>query len=308
MVLEPIFEQDFHPNSYGFRPKRGAKDALREVDGLLKEGYTYVVDVDFESFFDTIPHDKLMELVKRKISDGRVLTLIEHFLNQDIMEGLKRWKPTTGTPQGAVLSPLLANVYLDPLDHLIDGMGMKMIRYADDFVILSRSREDAAQAMRTVHEWAQTSELTTHPEKTKNIDYEKGEGFDFLGYRFERGYRFVRRKSLTKLRDTIRSKTKRTNGQTMSAIVGSLNRTLRGWYNYFKHAHHTIHRGVDQIVRRRLRAIYRKREKRPSFGRTYADHIRWPNAHFVKLGLFTLLDNWQQEVKQLRQVSTCRSR
>jgi len=145
-VLEPIFERDFAQHSYGFRPGRGCKDALRRVDQLLKAGYTHVVDADLKSYFDTIPHDKLMAVVEKKVADGRVLKLIESFLAADVMEGLSRWTPESGSPQGAVVSPLLSNIYLDELDHLMSQHGHEMVRYADDFVILCRSasRPDAA--------------------------------------------------------------------------------------------------------------------------------------------------------------------
>ncbi len=134
LVLEPIFEREFLPDSYGFRPGRGCKDALREVDRLLKEGYTWVVDADLKSYFDTIPHDRLMERVKERVSDGKVLDLIQAFLDQDILEEVKRWTPTKGTPQGAVLSPLLSNLYLHPLDVELSDAGYRVIRYADDCV------------------------------------------------------------------------------------------------------------------------------------------------------------------------------
>ena len=138
MVLEPIFEHDFAEHSYGFRPGRGCKDALRRVDQLLKEGYSYIVDADLKSYFDTIPHDRLMTLVGQKVSDGRVLSLIGSFLKQGILDGLREWTPEEGSPQGAVISPLLSNIYLNPLDHLMAQRGFEMIRYADDFVIMCR--------------------------------------------------------------------------------------------------------------------------------------------------------------------------
>src|SRR5260370_1279455 len=135
-TMEPVFEVQFRQGSYGFRPGRGCKDALREVDRLLKEGYTHVVDADLKSYFDTIPHDRLMARVGETISDGRVLKLIDGFLKQEIMSDMARWQPTTGTPQGAVLSPLLANIYLHPLALPMEHNRRRMVRYADDFVIL----------------------------------------------------------------------------------------------------------------------------------------------------------------------------
>jgi len=289
MVIEPVFEVQFRPGSYGFRPGRGCKDALREVDRLVKEGFTFVVDADLKSYFDTIPHDRLMTLVEASISDGRMLALIESFLRQDIMKGMERWQPSTGTPQGAVISPLLANLYLHPLDVLMEQSGRRMVRYADDFVILCRSEAEARDTLHVVQAWAVENGLTLHPDKTRIGDCRQpGEGFDFLGYRFEAGRRLVRKKSLKALRDKLRSRTIRSRGDSLGRIIGDINPTLRGWFGYFQHAAPGVFRAIDGFVRRRLRAILRKQEKRPGFGRCKADHQRWPNAFFASHGLFTL--------------------
>jgi len=291
LVLEPIFELEFLPVSYGFRPGRGCKDALREVDQSLKEGYTHVVDADLKGYFDTIPHGPLMELVKEQVSDSNILELIQAFLDQEIMEEAKCWTPTRGTPQGAVLSPLLANLYLHPLDVDLTGAGYRIVRYADDFVILCRSREEAEQALHRVRDWVETNGLTLHPDKTHLVNcMEQGQGFEFLGYRFECGRRWVRKKSLGSLKERIRQRTRRTRGDSMERIIEDLNPMLRGWFLYFKHAHHYTFKPIDGFVRRRLRAILRKQDKRPGFGRCYADHRQWPNAYFASLGLFTLYE------------------
>jgi RNA-directed DNA polymerase len=290
MVIEPIFEVQFRPCSYGFRPGRRCKDALREVDRLVKEGFTWVVDADLSSYFDTIPHDRLMSLVEGSISDGRVLALIESFLRQDIMTGMERWQPSAGTPQGAVISPLLANLYLHPFDVLVEQSGRRMVRYADDFVILCRTQAEAETALHEVRAWVAQNGLTLHPDKTRIGDCRQpGQGFDFLGYRFEAGYRLVRKKSLKALRDKVRSRTLRSRGDSLERIIGDINPTLRGWYGYFQHATPTVFRAIDGSVRRRLRAILRKQEKRPGFGRCKADHQRWPNDFFASHGLFTML-------------------
>ena len=167
LAIEPIFEKGFCDGSYGFRPGRGCHDALREVDRLIKEGYTFVVDADLQSYFDTIPHERLMARVEEKVSDGRLLDLIRAWLKADILKGLERWTPTGGTPQGGVLSPLLANIYLDPLDRLMAERGYRMVRYADDFVILTDSREEADAALALVRAWVAENGLTLHPEKTR---------------------------------------------------------------------------------------------------------------------------------------------
>jgi len=290
MVIEPIFEVQFRPGSFGFRPGRGCKDALREVDRLLKDGYTHVVDADLKSYFDTIPHDRLMRLVEGSISDSRVLALVDGFLQQEIMSDIARWQPTTGTPQGAVLSPLLANLYLHPLDVLMEQSGYRMVRYADDFVILCATEAEATAALREISTWVDANGLTLHPDKTRVGDAaQPGQGFDFLGYRFEAGRRFVREKSLRAFKDKVRARTIRSRGDSLERIVADLNPMLRGWFEYFKHARPRLFRRIDQIIRRRLRAILRKQEKRPSMGRSEADHGRWTNAFFADHGLFTLL-------------------
>lgn len=296
LVIEPIFEVTFLNTSYGFRPGRGCKDALREVDHWLKAGYTYVVDADLKAYFDSIPHDKLMERVETRISDGRVLSLIESWLKQDVLKGLERWTPTSGSPQGAVISPLLANLYLHPLDERLMARGYRMVRYADDFVVLCADRAEAEAALALIRDWIEANGLSLHPDKTHFGDCRQvGQGFEFLGYRFEAGKRWVRKKSLSRLKDRIREKTRRTRGDSLARIVADLNPMLRGWYGYFKHAQSGIFRSLDSFIRRRLRALLRKQDKRPGFGRCQADHRRWPNAYFAAAGLFALDPAWQVE-------------
>jgi RNA-directed DNA polymerase len=285
-VIEPIFERDFADSSYGFRPGRGCKDALREVDGLLKLGYVHVVDADLKSYFDTIPHDQLMQRLRHKIADSRVLALIEMFLKAGIMDGMREWTPEAGAPQGAVLSPLLSNVYLSPLDHLMVDAGFRMVRYADDFVILCQTAEEAELVLELVRNWTAETGLTLHPTKTRVIDA-RTEAFEFLGYKFKQGRRYPRRKSLDKLQDSIRKKTRRTSGRCLPAIIADVNRTLRGWFGYFKHSYRSVFRDLDSWVRGRLRSILRRRSGRRGRGRG-ADHQRWPNAYFAERGLYSL--------------------
>ena len=291
-VLEPIFERDFAPHSYGFRPKRGCKEALRRVDELLRAGYIDIVDADLKSYFDTIPKDRLLALVGQKVSDGRILGLVEAFLEQGVLDGLEEWTPEHGTPQGAVCSPLLSNIYLDPLDHLMAAQGFEMVRYADDFVVLCRSSQEAAAALAVVQGWTAQAGLTLHPTKTRLVNAEE-DGFEFLGYRFEAGRRRPRAKSLKKFKDTVRGKTKRTAGHSLSQIIESLNPTLRGWFEYFKHSHRSVFVPLDGWIRRRLRNILRKQHGRSGISRGY-DNIKWPNAFFVEHGLFSLRDAYAQ--------------
>lgn len=293
-VLEPIFEREFVPMSYGFRPGVGCKDALREVERLLRDGYTFVVDADLQSYFDTIPHAQLLKRVEEKISDGRVLELIEGFLKQDIVQEMERWTPTGGAPQGAVISPLLANIYLHPLDCHIEQKGYRMIRYADDFVLLCRNREQAQAALEELTAWIESHGLSLSTDKTHLGDCRQpGQGFDFLGYHFELGRRWVRKKSYQAMQERIRMRTKRTRGDSLTKTIADLNPVLRGWFHYFKHAHRNTFTWMDSFVRRRLRALLRKQEKRPGLGICRDDHQRWPNQFFAAQGLFTMTTAWK---------------
>ena len=287
-VIEPIFEHSFAEHSYGFRPGRGAKDALRRVDRLLKGGKVWVVDADLKGYFDSIPQDKMMAAVGEYIADGALLELMEKFLKQGVMETGKGWSPTeTGTPQGAVLSPLLANIYLNGLDHYMAQEGEEMVRYADDFVILCESREQAERALNQMRQWVKQAGLILHPTKTRLVDASQKGGFDFLGYHFERGHRWPRQKSLEKFKATIRDKTRRLRPGSMSEIVTDLNRTLHGWAGYFKHSVMNIFPPLDAWIRGRLRTLLRKRHKGKGRARG-PDHQRWPNAYFAELGLISL--------------------
>lgn len=286
-TIEPIFEREFAEQSYGFRPGRSCIDALRRVDHLLKAEYSWVVDADLQKYFDTIPHESLMRLVEEKIADGRVLKLIGKYLGQGVLENMREWQPETGTPQGAVISPLLSNIYLNPLDHLLARSGIEMVRYADDFVLLCRSEHEARHALGLVQQWTTTVGLTLHPEKTRIVDATQPGGFDFLGYHFERGYRWPRKKSLKKFKDTIRVKTQRSNGQSLQAIIANVNRTTKGWFGYFKHSHRYTFRPLDQFIRMRLRSLLRHRSGRRGIA-SGGESVRWPNAFFAEHRLFSL--------------------
>ena len=286
-VLEPIFERDFAESSYGFRPGRGCQQALEKVGALLGEGYQYVVDADLKSYFDTIPHERLLQRVREKVADSRLLRLVESYLKVGILEGTKEWTPTEGAPQGAVLSPLLSNIYLDPLDHLMKASGIEMVRYADDFVILCRSKAEADRALELVQAWVSENELTLHLTKTRVVDAST-ESFEFLGYRYERGDCFVRKKSVDKLKETVRAKTKRSNGNSLKVVIENLNRSLKGWFVYFEKCNERIFSSLDGWIRRRLRSLLRRRRKRRGISRHGADEARWPNKFFAEQGLFSL--------------------
>lgn len=286
-AIEPIFERKFADCSWGFRPGRGCKDALRRVDAGLKRGRTWVVDVDIEQYFDSIDKKRLMAEIATEIADGSVLDLIEAFLEQDVIDGMKRWRPERGTPQGAVISPLLANIYLHPVDVAMTTDGYELIRYADDMVILCGSHEEAEAALARLHELLSERGLRLHPTKTRVVDSTVRPGFEFLGYRFFGSYRYPRPSSEKKLRDSIREKTPRTSGESLDSIIKRVNATLRGWFEYFKHSSSYAFAAMDGWVRMRLRSILRKRSKRRGRGGGF-DHVLWPNAYFQQLGLVSL--------------------
>ncbi len=294
-VLEPIFEPVFDGNSFGFRPGRGAKDALRAVDRELKAGNVYVVDADIKRYFDTIPHERRLARVSERISDGRVMAMLEALLKRGVLEG-RDWQATeTGTPQGGVIGPLLANVYLHPLDQAMRRAGYTMIRCADDLVILCVKPEDAAEAQALLRAWVEEQGLVLHPVKTRIVNLnEPGQGFDFLGYHVERTRRgkldrWPRRKSLAKRKTDIRAAMHRANGKSLPDIIATVNRTTRGWYEYFKHSNIQTFPELDGWIRGRLRAILRKRAGLRGRGRG-RDHHRWNNAYFAAMGYFSLTD------------------
>jgi len=288
-VLEPIFERDFAESSYGFRPGRSCQQAVARVEALLASGHRWCVDADLKSFFDTIPHERLMALVQKRVADGNVLRLLEQYLKAGVMEELKGWQPSQqGTPQGAVISPLLANVYLNPLDHAVAQRGWAIVRYADDFVVLCRSQAQAQAVLAFLREWASEAGLTLHPLKTRVV-HAGMEGFDFLGWTFRDRKKWPRKKSLQKLQDKLRPLTRRANGLSLAAIVAKANPILRGWRAYFQDSHPTGLSSPDGWLRRRLRAMLRKRSKRPGYGLSKADSQQWPNRWFAAHGLYSLL-------------------
>lgn len=293
-VIEPIFEQTFAGNSYGFRPGRGCKNALRQVTKLLDSGYVYIVDADLRQCFDRIPHRRLLDLVKQRVADRKVLKLIQSFLKQEILdEGTILNPENEGTPQGATLSPLLCNIFLNPLDHIMEEAGKEMVRYADDLIIACKTREEAEAALEMLREWTGDNGLELHPEKTRIAEMNRPEEhFDFLGYRFKlskRGkiIRFPSPKSEKRFRVKLRVTTRRANGKSMEEIIRQSNLVLNGWFEYFKHSNKWALESYDGWLRMRMRSILRKRRNGKGKGRG-ADNQRWPNAYFAKLGLFSL--------------------
>ena len=264
------------------------------------------MDVDIRGYFDNIPHAPLMALVKERIADGKVLDLIEAFLKQPVQEeGKELEMPDKGSPQGGDISPLLANLYLDPPGHLPAANGIRSVRSADDIVILTESGEAARQAPALVQGWMEGAQLTLHPDKTRIVDMVlSGSCFDFPGYRFQRPgkgklLRLIRPGSQQKLRGTLRPWTQRPSGKSLPAIIAGINPVLRGWGNYFQQALRGEDVRMDQWVRMRLRPILRKRQKGKGRGHGL-DHFKWPNRCFGKLGLHSLLEARDQALMSLR--------
>ncbi len=303
-VLEPIFEREFLGMSYGFRPGLGCKDALREVEGWLKEGYTSVVDADLRSYFDTIPHARLMERVKEHVSDGRVVELIEAFLQQDIIKDMQRWTPVGGTPQGAVISPLLSNLYLHWFDKVFHRVGgpahwanAKLVRYADDFVVLARYQGEKLSGWieSKIEGWMG---LEINRDKTRVIDLrQQGEELNFLGYMF-RYDRDLMGKPQRYLNVTVSERALKRERQRLREMINSqvcfkplpelieeLNRHLKGWANYFSYGYpRKGFRQINRYVRQRLKQHVRRRSQRPFRPVEGVSYY----GHFKRMGLVYL--------------------
>jgi RNA-directed DNA polymerase len=291
LVIEPIFETRFRDGSYGFRPGRGCHDALREVDRLIKDGYAHVVDADLAGYFDSIPHDRLMagrgegQRWPRSRSDPRLADgrHPERVGEVDASKGLAARRGDQ--PAAGQHLPRPAGC----------GDGRTRALHGAVCGRLRHPVPDARGGGRRPRGGARLGERKrprAAPRKDGCRRRRPGQGFEFLGYRFEAGQRHVRQKSLNKFKDSVREKTRRTRGDSLACVVADLNPLLRGWFGYFKHAHHTTFGKLDGFVRRRLRAILRKQEKRPGRGVCRADHQRWPNAFFAEAGLFALHTAW----------------
>jgi group II intron reverse transcriptase/maturase len=305
LVIEPIFEADFKDCSHGFRPRRGATGALEAIRLRGGRGHHYVVDGDIRQFFDRLDRTKLVELLKRRISDRRVLKLVRQWLEAGVMEEGEVRNTLAGTPQGGVISPLLANIYLHALDETWERecrhLGM-LVRYADDFVVLCRSRAQADEALRRVREILEGIGLELHPDKTRVVELGLGkEGFVFLGCylrivrsHFKRRtylFRWPSPKAMNRIRGRVRELTdrrRRAGMKDIREVIRDLNPVLRGWGNYFRTGNASIKfQQVDRYVSERLvRLMYRGRRDRHRPFRTR----EWTPAHFHQaLGLHRLL-------------------
>ncbi len=306
-VLEPIFEAKFSERSHGFRPGRGCQTALAQVDRAVQAGYEWVVDADIERFFDTVDHEKLIEAVNEEVADGSVLRLVRTFLEAGVLDGSTRIEVEEGTPQGGPLSPLLANLYLHPLDTALEAHGYEFVRYADDFVVLARTPAEAEEALRLIREVLTALGLRLNESKTRVVHLD--DGFDFLGFRYFRSrrgnvHKVVREKAQAQFRETVRKLTPRQACQKprkakactvkklrrdarLVRMIGELNTYLRGWHGYFRQvwwAGQRDLRELDGFLRRRFRSVI---AGRLAVGR-WQSHIL-PDALLEQLGLLSLV-------------------
>lgn len=282
-IVDPLFDATMSDRSFGFRKGRKAHHAIATAIQDGREGYRHVVDADIASFFDRIDHDVVMSRVRARIADGRVLDLIEAFLKAGVHEEGAVTIPTVGTPQGGVISPWLSNLVLDDLDKAIEAKGWRHVRYADDFVVLCATRQEAVEALAYVKEVLGGLKLSLHETKTRLTDFQ--EGFDFLGFRFH-GYRLgVRPKAIEHFKDRIRTLTKRQQGRNVDAVIEDLSPVVRGWGRYFGCAEvATLFRRLDGWIRMRIRSFRFKRRCRK-------DNHRLRNRRLRKWGLLSLLES-----------------
>lgn len=306
-VIEPIFEAEFLDHSHGFRPEKSVETACVQVERNLLAGRQWVVDLDIEKCYDSIPHEPLVDRVARRVSDGKVLNLIRSFLQSGVMEEMRVWYETTGTPQGGIISPVLANIYLHDLDVVMEAHGVVWVRYADDIVALCRSREEAEQVLELIDQVLNGLGLKLSPEKTRIVHLD--EGFDFLGWHYQGLKRWPRKKSVDKLRGILRARTRRTRPGSLQLICADLTPIVRGWFNFFRAGNvQPMFHALDGWLRRRLRSLLRKRTKRRGISPRGRDHQRWPNSYFAAHGFFSLQDHLDEYRRTARQLSFLSSR
>ena len=294
-AMQPTFEKIFSINSYGFRPNKSAIQAINRVQEHLEDGYEYIVEADIKDFFGQLSQQRLICKVKEEIKERPILALIWKFLKSGVMEEGEIKKAISGTPQGGVISPLLANIYLNDFDHKIEKAGYKLVRYADDFVILCKSVNQAVSAMKMVQDLIKSMKLELAPEKTGITEYKRG--FDFLGYRFQKSYgkkyRRPTKKALKAFKDKIRHKTRRQQPKNVAMVVKEVTPIIRGWGNYFRYGNNKMRfKELDSWIRMRLRSFIKKKK--------WPSGLNWmyPNDHFEKLGLVSLtsLLEYQQQI------------
>lgn len=289
-LINPIFESRFHDNSFGFRQGRNCHQAVERLINLAEQGYKFIVDVDIKGFFDNIPHELIMESIAAKIADGNILDTIERLLNSGVMEeGVLR--PTLkGTPQGGVISPLLANAILDHLDWFLEGLNLRFVRYADDFIVLCKTKIEAEKALEHVQNFLSEMNLEISPEKTKVCHY--SEGFNFLGFSIKNCSVKMRDKSKEKFKNAIRDITTRSYNLN-DEIIEKLNRVIRGTVNYFGTAFSTMSEmfaRLDQWIRKRIRCMKYKRI-------CQIDNRHLKNKRIRKMGLLSCNELYKTRLK-----------
>ncbi|MGG1520031.1 group II intron reverse transcriptase/maturase [Paenibacillus oryzisoli] len=259
-IIEPIFEQDFYYYSFGFRPGYSAHQAINTIRRARRGGYDYVVDLDIMSFFDEIPHELLMEKVRERITDGKVLKLIRGWLTAGVMEDDQFHETVVGSAQGGVISPLLANLYLNHFDWGMKEKGFAVVRYADDAVILCQTKEQAEEAYKAAKFILEGElQLRMHPEKTKVVHFD--EGFRFLGFDFWKKYLILPDEKVKKYKDRIRKITRRQQGGNLEGMMKKLNEVSRGFGNYFGIGNvKKKFQRLDEWTRMRVRAFLRKKK------------------------------------------------
>lgn len=282
-MIEPLFDRDFYPHSYGFRKGHSQHQALETIKRAKRAGYEYVVDLDIQSYFDTIPHEKLMNKVREKIADGRVLDLLEGWLKAGIMEDGQFHETEEGSPQGGVISPLLANIYLDEFDWKMRKAGFPVVRFADDAVVMCKTKHQSFKAYKLAKGILEGQlQLKMHPEKTKVVHFD--DGFRFLGFNLWKDYLILPEKRMMKFKNAIRHLTRRQQGKGLEQVIKRLNQTIRGFGNYFGFGNSkSKFQRLDEWIRMRLRAFIRKKKSTIS-------NQKIPIKFFYGLGLVSLVD------------------
>ncbi|MBI5133708.1 MAG: group II intron reverse transcriptase/maturase [Thaumarchaeota archaeon] len=280
--LDPIFETKFLDCSYGFRKGRNAHQAVVKVEQYRDEGCEWVVEADIDSFFDSVDHELLIDQVAEEISDGSVLRLIRSWLEAGAFKGIELIETNIGTPQGGVISPLLANIYLHPFDVQMTALGFKLVRYADDFVIMCKTEEEANRALKTVKQILAEMKLRVKVSKTRIVQSSKEEGTEFLGFKIFKEHKVPRKGAVMKFKDKVRAITRRQQPTNVKQVIRRLNPVIRGWGNYFKIANvNWLFKGLDSWIRMRLRSFIEKKK-------SYNANWRISNQYFIELRFHTL--------------------
>lgn len=263
-ILQPIFDPAFHPSSYGYRPGRSAHDAIAKAELFIRRyNLRHVVDMDLSRCFDTLDHDLILGGIRKRVADGSVLGLVRQFLQSGVMTGAGWQEAEKGSPQGGVISPLLANIYLDAFDREMMKRGHRIVRYADDILILTRSKSAAENALKQAsHYLEEELKLTVNRQKTEVVD--SRDGVKFLGVEIHTVYTRIREKKICGLKEKVRKMTRRTSPVNLAKVIKDLNPVLRGFANYYKVANcRGVFRELMQWIRRRLRAKQLKLWKKP---------------------------------------------